>query len=221
MAVSVQTIINNARVLLQDTDAGGIRWVDAELIAWLNEATAEVVRIHPEANSKNTDLALVSGTKQRIPNDGVQLINVVRNVGPLGEPGRVVRLIDHNILNNERPDWHTDPVQPVVTRYTFDPKDPFTFYVYPPNNGTGKVTLVYSGAPEVVNQLTDNLPVPDIYAAPVVNYICFRAWLKQVGDQVSEQRAASYLALFNNAMGVKKTAETETDPNARGMNGRI
>ena len=221
MAVSVQTIINNARVLLQDTDAGGIRWVDSELIAWLNEATAEVVRIHPEANSKNVDMPLVAGTKQRIPNDGVQLINVVRNVGAGGAPGRVIRLIDHNIMNNERPEWHMDPQQPVVTRFTFDQKDPFTFYVYPPNNGSGQVTLVYSGAPDVVSQLSDSLPIPDIYAAPVVNYICFRAWLKQVGDAASEQRAASYLTLFNAAMGVKKTAEIETDPNARGMNGQI
>jgi len=221
MAISVQKIISNVRVLLQDTDAGGIRWVDSELIAWLNEATAEVVRIHPEANSKNTDLALIAGTKQRIPDDGVQLINVVRNVGAGGTPGRVVRLIDHNIMNNERPEWHMDPQQASVTRFTFDQKDPFTFYVYPPNTGTGKVTLVYSGAPAPVAVLADNLPIPDIYAAPVVNYICFRAWLKQVGDQVSEQRAASYLALFNQAMGVKKAAEVETDPNVRGMNGRI
>lgn len=221
MAVSVSTLINNSRVLLQDTDLGGIRWIDSELIAWLNEATAEVVRMHPEANAKNSDMELVQGTKQRIPDDGVQLINVVRNVGAANAPGRVIRLIDHNIMNNERPDWHMDTPSAVVTRYTFDHKDPFTFYVYPPNSGTGKVTLVYSGAPDTVNEMSQNIPIPDIFAAPIVNYICFRAWLKQVGDQVSEQRAASYLALFNNAMGMKKTAEVETDPNIRGMNGRI
>jgi hypothetical protein len=221
MSVTVQTVINNARTLLQDTDTGGIRWTDPELIAWLNEATAEVVRIHPEANSKNIDHNLVAGTKQRIPTDGVQLINVIRNVGVGGAPGRVIRLIDHNIMNNERPDWHMETPTAVATRFTFDHKDPFNFYVYPPNSGTGRVTLVYSGAPTVVTAIGNDFPITAIYAAPVVNYICFRAWMKQVGDAASEQRAASYLALFNNAMGVKKTAEVETDPNARGMNGRL
>jgi hypothetical protein len=142
MSVTVQTVINNARTLLQDTDTGGIRWTDPELIAWLNEATAEVVRIHPEANSKNIDHNLVAGTKQRIPTDGVQLINVIRNVGVGGAPGRVIRLIDHNIMNNERPDWHMETPTAVATRFTFDHKDPFNFYVYPPNSGTCRVTVV-------------------------------------------------------------------------------
>lgn len=215
MAITARTIISNARTLLQDTDAGGIRWIDSELIAWLNEATTEVVRIHPHANAMNSDLQLVIGTRQRIPDNGVQLLNVQRNVSAAGAPGRVIRIVDHDIMNIERPDWHIDPQESTVKRYTFDPQDPMTFYVYPPSDGTAKVAIVYSAAPTQVVALDDLLPIPDIFAASVTNYICFRAWLKQVGDVQSEQRAGSYLQLFNQSIGVKKVAEDIADPNIR------
>lgn len=217
MAITVANIISNARILLQDTDAGGIRWIDDELIAWFNEAAAEIVRIHPNANAVNTDHALVAGTRQRIPDNGVQLLNVLRNVSGAGVPGRVIRIIDHRILDNELPDWHSSSPASVVKRYTFDPQDPLTFYVYPASDGTSKVTLVYGAAPAIVSSLGENIPVIDIYAAPLTNYICFRAWLKQVGDEEGERRAASYLSLFNQAMGVKKAAEEVSNPNTRGM----
>lgn len=219
MAVAVQTLIDRARILLQDTDTGGIRWLDSELLSWLNEAAVEIVRVHPEANATNTDLALVAGTRQTIPSDGTQFLNAIRNVDAGGNPGRVVRLVDQAIMNNERPTWHTDTASAVVMRFMFDQKDPFNFYVYPANDGTGKLTIVYSSAPSAVTALNDNFPLPDIYSAPAVNYVCFRAWQKQVGDPAAENRAGSYLNLFNQAMGLRKTVETESDPNARSVNG--
>lgn len=215
MAIIVQTVVNNARVLLQDTDAGGIRWTDPELLAWFNEAAAEVVRIHPHANAKNIIHPLVAGTRQQIPDNGVQLLNIVRNVAANGQPGRVIRIVDHSVMDNERPDWHIDAPESVIKRYTFDMQDPLRFYVYPPSDGTTSVTLVYAAAPDIVNSMASPIPIPDIYAAPLTNYICFRAWMKQVGDPESEKRAASYLALFNNALGAKKAAEDSSNPNVR------
>jgi hypothetical protein len=217
MAISVAKVIDNARILLQDTDAGGIRWLDAELVSWLNEAAAEIVRIHPHANAVNLDHPLVIGTRQRLPDNAVQLLNVVRNVASDGTPGRVVRIVDHRILDNEIPDWHYSAPTDVIKRFAFDPQDPLTFYVYPASDGGTKVTLVYAAAPTTVVSTAENIPVMDIYSAPLTNYICFRAWLKQVGDVESEKRAASYLQLFNQAMGVKKAAEDIANPNVRGV----
>ncbi len=212
MAVQASVVITNARVLLNDVDEGGIRWTDAELIAWLNEAMSEVVRIAPQANSKTTDLALVAGTRQQIPLDGVQLINVLRNA----PNGRVIRIVDHDILDNEHPDWHQKTPVATVMRYTFDPQNPRVFHVFPPNNAAGQATVVYSAVPTPIALKTDNIPLPDIYAGPLTNYICYRAWLKQLGDKESFQRAGSYKQLFDGQMGVKKQAETESDPNMKG-----
>lgn len=213
MPVQSSVVLTNARVLLNDTDDGGIRWTDAELIAWLNEAAAEIVRIAPQANSKTTDITLVSGTAQQIPADGVQLLNVLRNA----PNGRVVRIVDHAVLDNEHPDWHQKTPQVAVVRYTFDPQNPRAFHVFPPNTGTGKVTLIYSASPTTVVAKTDNIPLADIYASPLTNYICYRAWLKQIGDKESVQRAASFKQLFDGQMGVKKQAEVESDPNFKGV----
>lgn len=211
MAVLASIVLDNARILLNDTDDGGIRWQDAELIAWLNEAMAEVVRIAPQASAKTVDHPLTSGTLQSIPDDGVQLINIFRNA----PAGRVVRIVDSTIMDNERPSWHQDPPNAQAMRYTFDPRNPRMFSVYPPNNGAGRVSLVYSAAPTVVTSKAQNISVPDIYAAPLTNYICYRAWLKLVDNANSVKRASDFKALFDGQMGVKKQAEAETNPNMR------
>lgn len=211
MAVLASTVLDNARILLNDTDDGGIRWQDAELLAWLNEAMAEVVRIAPQASAKTLDHELIPGTLQSIPDDGVQLINIFRNA----PNGRVIRIVDAAIMDNERPTWHQDPMSSAAIRYSFDPRSPRTFSVYPPNDGTGRVSLVYSAAPTIVTSKTQNISVPDIYAAPLTNYICYRAWLKLVDNANSTKRASDFKALFDGQMGVKKQAEAETNPNLR------
>jgi hypothetical protein len=211
MAIPASVVIGNARVLLNDTDDGGIRWTDPELLAWLNEAAAEVVRIAPHASARTIEHQLVSGTLQFIPDDGVQLINIFRNA----PAGRVVRIVDATIMDNERPSWHQDPASLQVTRYMFDPRNPRMFSVYPPNNGSGRVSLVYSAAPTPVVTMGQNIPVPDIYAAPLTNYICYRAWLKLVDNPASIKRAGDFKSLFDGQMGVKKQAEAESNPNLR------
>ena len=215
MALKVSDIITNARRLLQDTDSGGIRWVDNELIGWLNEGSAEIGRIHPESSARNTDVALLTGTKQTIPSDGTQLLDVIRNVGPLGEPGRVVRIVDRRVMDNERPDWHFDSPSADVKRYIFNENDPLTFYVYPPNTGAGKLTIVYAAAPERVVELNDPLPIRDIYFAAACNYICYRAWQKQIDDQEAQGKSILFKQLFDQAMGERRMIEGEASPNAR------
>lgn len=213
MALLVSDVVTNVRRLLQDTDDGGIRWVDDELIGWLNEGAAEIGRINPESSARNVDLPLVAGTKQLVPSDGTQLLDVVRNITAAGDPGRVVRIVDRRVMDNERPDWHSESPSETVKRYVFNENDPLTFYVYPPNDGSGKVTIVYSAAPIRVTQLTDSLPIRDIYFAAACNYICYRAWQKQLDDQEAQGKSMIYKQLFDQAMGERRFIENEVSPN--------
>jgi hypothetical protein len=49
MAKTYQDIIDEARVLLQDTDSGGYRLENTALLAMLNRAMNELARLRPEA----------------------------------------------------------------------------------------------------------------------------------------------------------------------------
>lgn len=216
MSIVVGDIIENSiRILLRDTDEGGTQWLDPELIEWLNEACGEVVRIRPEASSQTKNIALSPGAMQSVTNGSTLLLEAVCNVDASDNEGRAVRKADRHTLDNENYNWMLATRKPVVQRVVPSSTDPRTFYVYPPNDGTGKLRVVESAPPTQVTALTDQFPLPDVYRSPVVNYVCFRAHLKLLESPESQSRAGEFMSLFKDQMGI-----TDRSQEGRGMKAR-
>ena len=95
--IIASTIIDKAQTILQDTT--GIRWPDDELLGWLNDGQREIVIYKPNASVKNQSVALAAGTKQTIPADGVQLIDIPLNKGNGSTPGRSIRITMREVLD--------------------------------------------------------------------------------------------------------------------------
>lgn len=205
--VTVEAILLRAAVLLQD--ATNIRWPKLELLDWLNDGQREIVLKKPNAYVKNTALNLMSGSKQTIPGDGVQLLNIVRNL-----PGNAIRIVDIEILDSQAPNWHMQPPQQQVIHYCYDERDLKSFYVYPPNNGAGVVELVYSAAPPNA-QLTGVIAIDDIYLSALVDYVMYRAYGKDAEFAADPQRANNHYIAFSNALGGKMQLEAGFDPNSK------
>ena len=67
--ITAANLLLRIRDTLQDTT--GIRWLDAELLRYMNDAQREVVNLRPESSSTTTNVALVVGTAQTIPTAGL------------------------------------------------------------------------------------------------------------------------------------------------------
>ena len=212
--LTVQNVLTNVRELLGDKDPGGLQWLDAELFAWLNEGALEVIRIRPEASSETVAKVLTAGTQQSLPPDGMTMLTVDFN-GTAATPGRVCKLINRRQLDATMPDWHTHTKKKEVVWVMVSEANPQVFWVYPPNDATGQITITYSKYPAKVDALADLIPVADTFLAPLVDYICFRAYQKQLESKESQGRAAEHRQLFENAMGITNKTYVE-----RGANGR-
>lgn len=194
MSVTAQSIID--RVRLQIMDAGGTRWTDAELLKWVSDGQRALVAYSPGISSTTASSTLVAGTKQTIPSDGHMLFTVVRNLTSGGSPGRATRIVSRELLDGQDPNWHTSTASPMVQNYVFDPQEPRKFYVYPPNDGTGYVELVYSVLPADLTALSDTLVVMPIYQTALFDYVMFRAHQKDSDFAAGQTIAAAYLQLF-------------------------
>lgn len=212
--LTVQNVFTNVRELLGDKDPGGLQWLDAELLAWLNEGALEIIRIRPEASSVTVAGALTAGTQQALPADGMTMLTVDYN-GTSATPGRVCKLINRRQLDATMPDWHTQSRKKEVVWVMVSEANPQVFWVYPPNDGTGQMTYTYSKYPANVGALTALIPVSNTFLAPLVDYICFRAYQKQLESKESQGRAVEHRQLFENAMGLTNKTFIE-----RGANGR-
>lgn len=211
--VTVSSVIGKVQTILQDTT--GIRWPSDELLGWLNDGQREIVLYKPNAFVKNTAVKLVSGTKQTLPADGVQLIDVVRNMGTSGgTPGRAIRITMREILDSQTPNWHAEAASDVVKHYMYTVLDPKTYYVYPPQpaSNTSYVELIYGAAP--TNATLDGvITLDDIYQTILVDYSLYRAYSKDTEFAADQNRAATHQKAYIAALTGKATVEAGVNPN--------
>jgi hypothetical protein len=220
MTTTVNSVINNAQQILQDT--AGIRWSETnELVKWVNDAQREIALLKPDATSSNTTVTLVDGTKQTIPADGNRLLRVIRNMSAAssGNGGRSIRLVERDVLDTQTPTWHDPDVTGdaahtnIVKNYIYDEQDPKNYYVFPGVSGNAYIEVVYSKNPAVVTT-SDNLGVDDIYANSVMNYVLYMAYMKESEVAGNAQRASSHYNLFTAAITGKAQIDTITTPNS-------
>ena len=147
-------ILARIKDILQDTTS--VRWPEAELLRYINDAQREIVNYRPESSATTANVQLVAGTKQSLPSGGLRLIKVTRNMSDTsgGATGkRAIRIVNVDILNTQEPDWNDPTVSgdaahgTTVKHYIFDEDDPKNFYVYPGVSGNAYVEVVYSASP--------------------------------------------------------------------------
>ena len=213
----VNALVERASTLIQD--ATNVRWPIPELVGWLNDGQREVALNKPEASVKNVSVALIAGsTKQTLPADAVLLIDVVRNTGSGGSsPGTAVRLTDREVLDAQRPSWHSDAnTVGYIQHYTYDTRDPKNFYVYPKApDGGWQIEVVYSSSPQ--DAVTGGvISIDDTYANALLDYILYRAYSKDAEYAGNANLAVAHYTAFANSLGIKTQNDMSRNPNAVG-----
>ena len=209
--ITTAAIIGKAQTILQDVT--GTRWNSTELLGWLNSGQREIILYKPHANAKAAVVKLTAGTRQALPSDGVQLVDIIRNMGTNGTtPGRAIRQTARDTLDAALPTWHAATADAVVRHYIFNMLDPKAFYVYPPQPAVnqGYVEIVYGALPA---DATANgaISVDDIYENLLLDYVLYRAFSKET--EFSDQSAANvHYAAFMAALTGKAKIELGVSP---------
>lgn len=210
----VTTILKNAQTILLDRN--GTRWPLQELLGWLNMGQLAIVNHRPDALSKSEVVNTRLGTYQELPAEGLRLIDVVRNEGNSKRP---VRQIARHVLDDQHIDWH-DESRPAlaVDHFTYDDRNPKSYYLFPAPALNVQVRIVYSVAPpaiEIANFDTDNtvISIDDTYANPLLDFVLYRAYSKDASYAGNVERAALAMQSFSNALGIKTQVDQAMSPN--------
>lgn len=192
MPTPVSDIFRRAATILNDEDH--VRWTVPELVDWLNDAAGEVVIRRPQARSQVRTLTLVDGPLQTLPDGGIQLIDVVRNV-----PGRSISRTERRLLDDQVPDWY-GAKQGATVHYTLEVETPTHFYVYPPAKAGAQIEAKFSERPPAVTDDTDTLDLDPAYIGPLVSYILYRAMSKD-SEYANGALAVAHFQAFSEALG--------------------
>ena len=217
--MKVSDIISRARILLNDQD--GTRWLDNELVSWINDAQKLIALVRPDSSVSNSTVTLVAGTKQSIPAGGFRLLDIIRNIALDGiTGGRSIRVVDREVLDSQDPMWHTTTAAGTIKHFIYDNRNPLAYYVYPPAIAGTKIEVMYSVSPteivynsgNVAGTMNTDLTVADIYLESVLNYAMYRAYSKDAEFSQNPQLAAGYLQTVYSMLGIKTQKDVAFSP---------
>lgn len=78
------------------------------------------------------NLELVAGTEQDVGEQTRAVLDLIRNMGTGATPGKAIRKINRQMLEELFPDWHSYTATTEVLFGMIDPMTPNKFYVFPP-----------------------------------------------------------------------------------------
>jgi hypothetical protein len=221
--IKVIDVIKRVEDILQDSN---IRWPRVELQNWINESYLQIVLLRPDANSKTGTLTCAVGTRQTLTtgfSSALRLLDVVRNLATTSDK-KVVRLISRSVLDDQRPSWHGETGTVNIQNYTFDPRQPKDFFVYPPATATAQVEIVYADAPGAhaltEAQLDPGAGTPstvlinldDTYLSSIIDWVLYRSYSKDAEYAANAQRAVSHNNAFLSGIGAKTQSDTSSQP---------
>ena len=211
-------LITRVAKALQDPEY--TRWTMKEMLEWLSEAQIAVART-PGAYPVVKHAPLKKGTRQILPEDAWSLLTITRNFDEEGTPLYPVRIVPRVLLDACEPDWHRQAETPIVENYIYDDRTPKEVYVYPPNDGTGIVELIYCGIPAPIESMETELVVDDTYIPPLVDYLLYRANAKETDYASGVQSAAAFFSAYQQELSAAVTARGVITPNAALAGGSV
>ena len=219
--IKVTEVIDRVESILQDTN---VRWPRLELQNWLNESYLSIVLLRPDANAKTGTFTCASGTRQQITSQfssALRLLDVTRNLASTSTY-KVVRVVARSVLDDQRPTWHNETASVNIQHYTYDPRHPKEFYVYPPATTSAQLEVIYADAPGRHNLSEANLApdsgdttvilLDDIYLSPITDWILYRAYSKDAEYGANEARAAAAYQAFSASVGAKTQVDAAVTP---------
>lgn len=221
MAVTVSAVVNNAKRILQEVGADGIRWTNDELGGWLNEFYQAAVGLKPDVSTVNEEVTLAPGTKQSIPATGLRLLDVIRNT-----TGKMtgISVKTRQSLDTIRRAWHSDPASTRIEHYVFDDLDPTRFYVYPPAAADTNVEILYSTVPAPHDLSTgfevyslEPFKLNDAHAPAATDYLLYRAFAKDAETPQNLSRSRAHYQNYAEQLTGKRQADQAYSPNAPDM----
>ena len=218
----VVDVIQRVEDILQDEN---IRWPRVELQRWINESYLQIALLRPDASSKSGTFTCAAGTRQVLTtgfSSALRLLDVVRNMAATSDK-KVIRLISRSVLDDQRPAWHTETGTVNAQNYTFDPRQPKDFFVYPPATTSMQVEVVYADAPgahdlseaylhPTTGSTTEMIKLDDIYLGSIIDWVLYRAYSKDAEYAANAQRATLHNQAFLTSIGSKTQSDAGSAP---------
>lgn len=195
-------------------DEGNDDYSQAELLTLYNLTLRDIITLDPSANTVTESQLLAAGTKQACAALDLSLIDISRNMGTDGATdGAVIREIPYDVMKVCVPGWGTVAQAAAVQHFIRVPDDDTSYYVYPPNDGTGYVEVITSRVPTTTaydaagNWQTVVIALSDTYLGAIITGMLKHAYDDDSDVPGNETLSAKYEQRFISSLGLEVAAD--------------
>lgn len=212
------------RVVTLYNDASYDRVSQSMYLKFLDDAINQLILSRPDSHVKTDVVQLTAGTRQTLPANGYNLINIYRNMGYVDGSswieGAPILQVDRDELDFFS-NWHTITADNEVEEFAYDLRTPKTFWVSTPASTSTYVEMDYSYGAEVrYGELTDDfedilllvLPIDDVFMGPLVSYILYLLYSTDSSSVNDNAIAKQYEQSFYQALGIEYQASDLVRP---------
>lgn len=201
MAILASSIITSVRRVLLDPSPG-VTWLDANLLALINEAERAICALKREAYPIRATLTLVAGTWQTLPADGLAIMDLYHNV----VSGRRAILCNRELMDAAAISFPIATQETDVQEWTKDDRDPTRFDVIPPNNGSGQVIALYGATPPAIAAVGNPINLLDIYEQCIKAFVIAQAYAENT-DRFDLAKYAAYTSEWKGILGISSQSQ--------------
>lgn len=206
--ITVRQVLDRVELLLEDEQHD--IWTEAELIVWVDDALTAIINQRPDAYVKRTIVSLKEGTYQDLPEDGMVLIRLTRNMST----HTAITGLPLDMLDDQNPSWRMPVLASVVEHYVYTDRDPKHFEVFPSVAANTLIELDYGAMPPSVTKDTDTIPLGKEYVNIFTDWVLYRAWSKD-DEAANLNKATVHFQAFSQGLGIKTQTEKAIMPNSQ------
>lgn len=193
-------------------DAGGVSttlldtanrtWSRSELLDYLNESLRATAFVKPDMYTVQDFVTLAIGIVQTLPGDGIAFMGATDNEAS----GRIATQSDFGLLQESNRFWPAGTREVTVENYAADPRNPRRYIVSPPNDGTGRLRVLYGAVPPQIMYESEELPVPDSYETALRCFVLAKAYAKNSNRQ-DLSKTQAYQGQWGQMLGLKSQSQ--------------
>lgn len=206
MAILVSEIITSLRIELSDPSPGAT-WLDAFFLARISEAERAIVAVKRDAYPLRGAVALVAGTKQSLPADGIAVMEAYENT----VSGRRCTLANRELVDAAAPFFPAATQEVDAEHYMKDDRDPTRFDVIPPNDGTGSLQMLYGAIPTALTATTDPINVLDLYEQCIKDFVLSKCYAQKTATK-NDALAAAHDNAWKMILGISSGSQVAVSP---------
>lgn len=197
-------------------DESNDEYTEQNLLDLYHLAINEIINLVPRAHSDSRTWKLAAATRQVIPADAVEIVDVIMNMGTDGlVPGAAIRETTLDIMKTLLPGWEADTPTDAAENFFRLPESKVEFMIYPANTGSGYLKGRVTTIPARV--IWDSggdwklavIPLDDTFGSAIINGMVYIAYDDDTDTPGNSPRSQMFYGRFLQDLGLRQQKENK------------